>query len=130
MLLTGLRIAATDTTPEVIMNPTGTIIISGRSMSRNADEFYGQMDKWLEMYLKNPADMTRIDIWLEYFDRINISAFMLVLKKVKSVTQKTKKFEINWHYEEDDDDILAQGENLSSVLNIPVNLVMISEHNY
>jgi len=130
MLLTGLRIAATGTTPEIIMNPSGSIIISGRSMSKNADEFYRKMDSWLEVYMMEPADMTRIDIWLEYFDRVNLSAFMSVLKKIKKVSQVAKEFEINWHYEEDDEDILAQGENLSQILNIPVNMVMISEYNY
>ncbi|HKK42782.1 MAG TPA: SiaC family regulatory phosphoprotein [Bacteroidales bacterium] len=128
--MTGLRIAATGTTPEIIMNPSGSIIISGRSMSKNADEFYRKMDSWLEVYMMEPADMTRIDIWLEYFDRVNLSAFMSVLKKIKKVSQVAKEFEINWHYEEDDEDILAQGENLSQILNIPVNMVMISEYNY
>jgi hypothetical protein len=40
---------------------------------------------------------------------------------------KNKEFVINWYYEEDDDDILAQGENISSILNIPVNLIMTEE---
>jgi hypothetical protein len=34
---------------------------------------------------------------------------------------------MNWYYEEDDEDILAQGENISSVLDIPVNYIMLSE---
>jgi hypothetical protein len=130
MLLSGIRIAATENTPEVILQPSGKIIISGRSMCKDAALFYKQMESWLDVYLKDPADITRVDIWLEYFDNINYSAFISVLRKIKSVNKESKQFIINWHYEEDDDDIMAQGENISSVLNIPVNLVMISEYNY
>ncbi len=130
MLLAAIRIAATENTPEIILQPSGRITISGRSMCKNAAVFYKQMESWIDVYLKDPADITQVDIWLEYFDKINYSAFISVLRKIKSVNKESKQFIINWHYEEDDDDIMAQGENISSVLNIPVNLVMISEYNY
>ena len=32
----------------------------------------------------------------------------------------------SFDYEEDDDDILAQGENISSVLDIPINLILMT----
>lgn len=53
--------------------------------------------------------------------------FISLLKKISNVKLKNKELVINWHYEEDDEDILAQGENISSVLDIPINLIMTSE---
>jgi hypothetical protein len=47
MLLTAKNIAATQSTPEVILDPDGVIIIKGRSMNKNAAEFYKQIERWI-----------------------------------------------------------------------------------
>ena len=127
MSLTGKKIAPTKNTPEVVLDPEGVIIIKGRSMDKNAAEFYKQIENWVDEYICNPADLTCVDIYLEYFNGINSLIFNSLLRKISDVKLKNKEFVINWYYEEDDDDILAQGENISSVLNIPINLIMTSE---
>jgi hypothetical protein len=127
MLLTAKNIAATQSTPEVILDPDGVIIIKGRSMNKNAAEFYKQIERWINEYVSNPAKITRVEIYLEYFNSINSKIFISLLRKISEVMLKDKEFIINWYYEEDDEDILAQGENISSVLNIPINMIIISE---
>jgi hypothetical protein len=120
------NIAPTDSTPGVLLDPGGTIIIKGRSMNKNATEFYKQIESWIDIYVHNPADITCVDIYLEYFNGVNSIIFNSLLKKISKVRLKNKELVINWYYEEDDDDILAQGENISSVLDIPINLVLMS----
>jgi len=127
MLLTAKNIAATQSTPQVILDPDGVIIIKGRSMNKNAAGFYKQIESWIDVYVFNPAEITRVDIYLEYFNSINSKIFTALLRKISEVRLKDKEFIINWYYEEDDEDILDQGENISSVLNIPIHLIMISE---
>ena len=127
MLLSGKNIAPTNSTPEVVLDPDGVIIIKGRSMNKNATEFYKQIESWIDVYINNPANLTRVDIYMEYFNGINSMIFNSLLKKISDIKLKDKKFIINWYYEEDDEDILAQGENISSVLDIPINLIKISE---
>jgi hypothetical protein len=127
MLLTAKNIAATQSTPQVILDPNGVIIIKGRSMNKNAAGFYKQIESWIDVYVCNPAETTRVDIFLEYFNSLNSLIFVSLLKKISGVKLKDKELIINWHYEEDDEDILAQGENISSVLNIPIHMIMISE---
>jgi hypothetical protein len=127
MLLNRKNIAPTENTPKVVLDPEGVIMIKGRSMIKNAAEFYKQIEEWIDIYVSNPPDMTRVEICLEYFNGVNSIIFISLLKKITKVKLKDKLVEINWYYEEDDDDILAQGENISTVLNIPVNLIMLSE---
>jgi hypothetical protein len=127
MLLRAKNIAPTNSTPEVVLDPDGVIIIKGRSMNKNASEFYKQIESWIDVYINNPANLTRVDIYMEYFNGINSMIFNSLLKKISYIKLKDKKFIINWYYEEDDEDILAQGENISSVLDIPINLIKISE---
>lgn len=126
-MLTRKNIAPTENTPMVVLDPVGVIMIKGRSMNKNAAEFYKQIEDWIEIYISNPADLTRVDIYLEYFNGVNSMIFISLLKKISKVKLKDKLVVINWYYEEDDDDILAQGENISSVLDIPVNLITLTE---
>lgn len=126
-MLTRKNIAPTENTPKVVLDPDGVIMIKGRSMIKNAAEFYKQIEEWIDIYVSNPAVLTRVDICLEYFNGVNSMIFISLLKKIAKVKLMDKLVEINWYYEEDDDDILAQGENISSVLDIPVNLIMLSE---
>jgi hypothetical protein len=126
MLLTKKNIAPTESTPKVVLDPEGFIMIKGRWMNKNAAEFYKQIEEWIEIYVSNPAEITRVDICLEYFNGINSLVFISLLKKITDVKLKDKQVVINWYYEEDDDDILDQGENISTLLNLPVNLIMLS----
>jgi hypothetical protein len=129
MLIKGGKILSTKNTPEVVLNPEGIILISGRSMNENVAEFYKQIENWIDSYICNPADFTCIDICLEYLNSVNSMILISILKKISDIKLKDKKFVINWYYEEGDEDILEQGEYISSVLNVTFNFIMISESN-
>jgi hypothetical protein len=126
MLLTGKNIAPTASTPKVVLDPEGVILIKGRSSNKNPLDFYREIENWIDEYIQDPPDITRLDIHLEYFNDVNSTIFRSILRKISTVTLKEKKFIVNWYYEEDDEDILEHGEQLSLALNIPVNLITVS----
>ena len=129
MLIKAEKLLSTKYTPEVVLNPEGIIIIRGRSMNENVAEFYKQIENWIDAYICNPADFTCVDICLEYLSGVNSMILISILKKISYIKLKHKRFIINWYYEEGDEDILEQGEYISSVLNVPFNFIMISESN-
>jgi hypothetical protein len=126
MLLSGINIAPTESTPKVVLDPEGVILIKGRSSNNNPLEFYKEIENWIDEYIKNPPDITRMDIHLEYFNDVNSAIFRSILRKISTVRMKEKKFIVNWYYEDDDVDILEHGEYISLVLNIPINFITIS----
>jgi hypothetical protein len=121
------KILSTKGTPEISLNPEGIIKIMGRSTNGNVMQFSNQIENWIEEYISNPADITCVDIYLEYFNRINLQFYFNLLRKIESVKLKNKKYIINWYYEEGDEDILEKGENISSILDIPFNFIMICD---
>jgi hypothetical protein len=121
------KILSTKGTPEISLDPDGTIKIIGRSMLENAAEFSEQTEDWINEYICNPAELTSVDIYLEYFNIINFKNYYSLLKKIGSVALKNKKFIINWYYEEGDEDILEKGEYISTALNMPFNFVMVHD---
>jgi hypothetical protein len=121
------KILSTKCTPEISLNPDGIIKITGRSMFGNATEFSEQIEKWVDEYICNPAELTSVDIYLEYFNAVNFNIYFNLLKKIGSIKLKNKKYIINWYYEEGDEDILEKGEYISEVLDIPFNYIMIAD---
>ena len=121
-----IRIPRTKNSPEIIMNPDGNIKIRGRSIHENVTEFFRPVREWITEYIENPADVTYVDLVLEYFNSASAKVFISLLQKVTYVQLKHKKFIINWYYEEGDEDILERGEYFSSVLNVPFNFIKIT----
>jgi len=120
-----LRLTPTKNTPEVILNPDGIIKIKGRSIHENVADFFIPVETWVTGYILSPADVTCVDLNLEYFNSASAKVFIHLLQKITYVTLRNKKFIFNWYYEEGDDDILERGEYFSSVLDVPFNFIKI-----
>lgn len=118
-----LRILPTKNSPEVIMTPEGIIRIRGRSIHENVIDFFAPVEVWVNEYIKTPADLTCVDINLEYFNSASAKAIIHLLQLVTYVQLKHKKFIFNWFYEEGDEDILERGEYFASVLSVPFNFI-------
>jgi hypothetical protein len=120
-----LRIAPTKNSPDIILRPDGTIKISGRSIHENVAEFFAPVEKWVMDYIEVPAEITSVDMNLEYFNSASAKVFIHLLELIKHVALKNKKYIFNWYYEEGDEDILERGEYFSSVLDVNFNFINI-----
>jgi hypothetical protein len=120
-----LRFSPTKNTPEIILNPDGIIKISGRSLHENAVEFFLPVEEWVSEYILSPANVTSVDLSLEYFNSASAKIFISLLQKLTYISLKHKKFVINWYYEDGDEDILERGEYFASILDVPVNFIRI-----
>lgn len=118
-----LRIAPAKNSPEIILSPDGVIRIRGRSIHENVAEFFEPVEKWITDYVESPAELTCVDIGLEYFNSASAKVFIHLLELLKHVTLKNKKYIFNWYYEDGDEDILERGEYFSSVLDAPFNFI-------
>ena len=118
-----LRIQSTKNSPEIVLNPDGVFKIRGRSIHENAAEFFEPVEEWVSEYVKDPAEITCVDIVLEYFNSASARMLITLFQKITYVTLKNKKYVFNWYYEDGDEDILERGEYFASILDIPINFV-------
>jgi hypothetical protein len=121
-----LRIAPTKNTPEVFLSPEGIIRIKGRSIHENVTDFFEPIEDWISSYITFPADITSVDMNLEYFNSASAKVIIHILQKITYVTLKHKKFIFNWYYEDGDDDILERGEYFASVLDVRFNFIKLN----
>jgi len=127
MSLHELKILPSKRTPDITLNPDGIIKIAGRSMITNTIDFGRQIEDWIEEYVDDPANMTRVDFNLEYLPSSNLKFYISILKRIETVKLKNKLCSVNWYYDDGDDDIIEKGEYISSYLDIPFNFIKISD---
>lgn len=105
----------------------GVFEIKGRSIPENSVEFYKPLVEWLENYKDAPREKTTVDIKLEYFNTSSSKCILDVFKKLEAIHKNNNNVEVNWYYEEDDEDMLEAGEDYESIIRIPFKMIEIVE---
>jgi len=119
------KLEQTKSSPEVVLDPGGIVRLRGRSILENSAEFYEPVIEWINRYIENPADLTCIDIQLEYFNSATAKFLISLIQRLTRVCLNNKKYKVNWYYEDGDEDILERGEYIASVLEADFNFIKI-----
>ena len=120
-------LSPTKNTPEVILEPKGIIKLRGRLIPENAENFFIPIEDWINEYFKNPANITTVEICLEYINSAGTTYLLDIIHKITHIhlRKNTKKFIIYWYYNDEDEDMLEKGRFFSSDLNVPFNYIKI-----
>jgi hypothetical protein len=105
----------------------GVFEIKGRSIPENSVEFYKPLVDWLDSYKESPLPKTVVDIRLEYFNTSSSKCILDVFKKLETIHKAKNEVEVNWYYEEDDEDMLEAGEDYESIIRVPFKMIEIVE---
>lgn len=118
----------TPKTPSVKLDgTTGIIEIKGRSIPENSIEFYKPLIDWLEKYGAAPSQSTVVNIQLEYFNTSSSKCILDIFKRLELISKKGNAVEINWYYEEDDEDMFEAGEDYQSIINLNFKMIEIED---
>jgi len=117
--MNSLTVEGTNKTPGITADPRqGTIEIRGRSHPEDTAEFYRPLTEWVDEYIAAPADNTVISIDLEYCNTSSSKVILTILRKFEAIEGSRERVQVNWYYEEGDDDELETGEYYSQILNL------------
>ena len=127
--MTDYKVKGTDDTPTIELNLSeGSLLIKGRSIVENPSEFYKPLLTHLSKYDESPSKKIKVNFQLEYFNTSSSKSILQILKQLKDLTLTGNTIEIDWYYDEEDDDILEIGEDFSSMVKVPFNLKVISNN--
>ena len=62
---------------------------------------------------------------LKYYNTSSAKCILDVLDKLLVLNDEGKKLTVNWYYDESDDEMLESGENYSTILDFPFNLLPV-----
>ena len=121
-----IYIPASKRNPELIFDKNnGYFYLGGRSLPDNANDFYLPVLQELDEYLKNPNDHTKVVFKLEYVDSSSSQLILALIYKLKKIFDKDKKLDVEWHYMEDDYDILETGKTYSELTEIDFDYIPV-----
>jgi hypothetical protein len=115
-----LTIAPTDDTPEIKLDKeNGQFLISGKSLPEDVIEFYRPVFAWLERYVANPNDETLLKVKIFYFNSASQRAINELFSILSRISIKDKKVDVEWHYHEEDEEMLEAGVEYAELSNLP-----------
>jgi hypothetical protein len=122
-----LYIEGNTKTPKVLFEAEGGLLeISGRSIPENSFRFYQPLIKWVSLYSESPCNKTIINFRLEYFNTSIARCLLDLLKKLEIAKINGSEIEINWYYENDDQDMIEACEAYESIVDIPFKKIEIA----
>ena len=77
----------------------------------------------MESYLKEPEEVTTVDLKLEYVDTASVQSVFDVMRMFKVLQEQKKELVVNFYFEFDDPELLELGEIMEGRLGIKFNFI-------
>lgn len=128
-----LKLELTDNTPKIVLDHTKhELEFEGDSRPEDVQKFFQPVMNWLndyEGYVQSAGDVTlNANFKLEYFNSSSAKYIMdIILKLGKIAEPGNVTLNINWHYDEMDEDMLDAGEEFEDMLDVEFNFVEIPD---
>ncbi len=115
-------------TPRVVLDKDKAIIdFAGNSLPEDVNTFYQPILEWIDKYVENPNEKTEINMRFDYYNTSSSKMILKILEKFREVHKKGYSILVNWHYMEDDEDMIEAGEDYAEHLKIPFKMVPIQQ---
>ena len=121
-----LFIDGTSITPKVQFSAgTGLLLLEGRSIPENPEDFYLNLITWLKDYYVSYDDVIEIHFKFEYVNSGSTKFLLELLRVVREFQDKGRTTMIKWYFEEEDEAIQELGEHFSESLKLPMEIIPI-----
>ena len=128
-----LKIEATEFTPEISLNLDGYLLFSGVSRPEDVTTFYETPIKWITSYkndylskseIKYKITKIHLVFKMTYFNSSSSKSILVFLSIIKQIEALGIEVIVDWHYEEADDQMLEDGQDLSDAIEIPFSYIV------
>ena len=119
-----IRIEKTNNTPSVYIDENNMLCrIEGSSYPEDAHEIYQHVLDWLDRIQSSSSSQVIVEFDYDFLNSISHKKVWQILQQLKQFHNKGKSVKVKWFFEENDEDIMEAGEDLSELMNIPFELV-------
>jgi SiaC family regulatory phosphoprotein len=123
-----LIIDQTSNSPKVVLDPENRIYrISGESRPPDVREFYDQILNWMDDFslqlIKADAKTEPVEFTFNfaYFNSSSGKLILDICKILSRLNARGMNVKVNWHYEKDDVDMLAVGQEIARIVKFDFN---------
>ena len=127
-------IEGTEFTPEIKFEPEGNFMMAGVSRPEDVAKFYEKPILWLKSYKEEILDHSdnkykfskiHFIFKLKYFNSASAKHILKMLDILKGYENIGMEIEVDWYYDEVDEQLLEDGQDLSDAIEIPFNFIKI-----
>lgn len=123
-----LHQAGTISLPTVIFKTSGELKITGRSIPEHPVKFYEPISNWIADFIATKPSNINFLVHLDYLNTHSTECMLVILKRLDNYRKDSNaKVTVDWHIDEDDEDMEALGEDLASLVDIPFTFKEIKE---
>jgi hypothetical protein len=120
-----LIIESTEDTPKVVFDTSKDFFeISLRSLPEDSNSFFAPVADWLKNYIHSPKEESNFVFHFEYISTSSTKQVMKLFILINELA-KTKKVNVYWKYDKDDEDMMQTGKRLQKLTNINFNYVEV-----
>jgi len=105
-MIQDLIIEATSSTPHVVFEVSGRLLVKGRSLILDVGQFYQPLNDWV---VQLQCNKVTFDIDIDYFNSASSKRLLEIMKTIDA-NNHVGEFNVIWNYESDDEDILEKGQ--------------------
>ena len=125
-----ILIEPTSVTPYVkIDSESSCIVFKGKSSPANSMQFYHPLIEKIQSSFAKATKTINVDLSFRYFNTSSSKCLFDLFKALKQLQKSGKDLDINWYYEEDDDDMMETGEDFADLLGLEFKFVEVAELN-
>ncbi len=118
--MTRLNIPATEKTPSIQFDPDNNFFqIKGISLPAEAEEFYSPVLEWIKKYVTMAHKNTKFIVDLQYFNISSSKQILHIFNQLKSLVELEKDVLVEWHYDNEEEDLLEMGQDYEFMVGIP-----------
>ncbi len=90
--------------------------------------FYQRIYDTIDQYFINEQTIN-VHLLFEYFNTSSSKCIFVLFRQLKKYVDDGYDVNINWFYEEDDDDMLETGEDYADIINVDINMIEVPDIN-
>ena len=115
-----LYLKGTEETPEIVFDKDKPEFrVTGKSYMEDATAHYSQVIVWLEDYSKHPNETTHFKFELEYVNTASSKIVHDILDTLDNIYLNGHDVLVEWHYYEEDEDMLELGQEYEEIYEVP-----------
>jgi hypothetical protein len=114
----------TDDTPAIHLDKaSGKFEFSGKSLPEDVSTFYAPVFEWISAYGEDANDASAFVFKMTYFNTASSKIILDILMRLEDLHNDGKNITVEWHYEEDDEDMQEAGEEYSEIVEVPFKFI-------
>jgi len=121
-----IYVKKTKKTPLISLDLNENIFqIKGPSFSEDILSVYDPVIKWMDKNLPQLENELTCEFYFTVLNSASHKKIFQILIILNGFMDRGKKIKVKWYYDEDDEDIMEMGEDLTELINLPFELVPI-----